>query len=163
MPTDAAGEEITITSTANRTAEGHPASAWYLLIWAGVDPASGVDTWYTNGVGSEITTSFNNAERVYQGGSALPTVNVGLNFHVDFKGFYVDANAFYQEGPKVYESLHRYTQGTDLYSFGVYQGINTIMDRWQQPGNITRIEKWNILVCYGDIAQRSCLKVTSPD
>lgn len=142
MPVDAAGEEITITGTANRTAEGHPASAWFLPTWAGVDPETGVDTWYTDGVGSEVTTNFNNAERVFQGGSALPTVNVGLNFHVDFKGFFIDANAFYQGGHKVYESWHRYTQGQDLYSVGVYQGINTLMDRWQQPGDITRVGKF---------------------
>lgn len=141
MPLNAAGEPKTITETATRVAEGHPAWGWYLPEWAGVDPETGMNTWYVDGVGSEVTDNFNEANRVWQGGSALPTLNAGLNLHVDFMGFYVDAAAFYQGGHKVYESWHRYTQGTDLYSLGVYQGLATLMDRWQEPGDITRIGK----------------------
>lgn len=141
MPLNAAGEKITISGFNQRTEEGHPAFAWYLPTWAGVDPETGVETWWTDGVGSEITFNFNESERVFQGGSALPTVNAGLNFHVDFKGFYVDASAFYSGGHKVYESWHRYTQGSDLFSTLYYQGINTLLERWQQPGDVTRIPK----------------------
>jgi TonB-linked SusC/RagA family outer membrane protein len=141
MPVNAAGEKVTITTTQQRVEEGHPAYAWYLPEWAGVDPETGMNTWYVDGKGSEITTDFNQANQVYNGGSALPTVNAGLNLHVDFKGFFVDASAFYQGGHKVYESWHRYTQGTDLFSLAYYQGINTLMDRWQQPGDITRVGK----------------------
>lgn len=141
MPENAAGTQITITGFNQRTEEGHPVEAWYLPTWAGVDPETGLDTWWTEGVGSEITTSFNEAERVFQGASALPTVNAGLSLHVDFKGFYVDASAFYQGGHKVYESWHRYTQGPDLFPTLYYQGINTLMTRWQEPGDITRIPK----------------------
>ena len=141
MPVDGAGVERTITTTAQRVETGHPAYGWYLPTWAGVDPETGLDTYYVDGEGSEITENFNEANRVWQGESALPTITAGINLHVDFKGFFVDANAFYQGGHKVYESWHRYTQGTDLYSLGVYQGINTLMDRWQQPGDVTRVGK----------------------
>ncbi|GHA51153.1 SusC/RagA family TonB-linked outer membrane protein [Salinimicrobium marinum] len=141
MPQNAAGNDITITEQRQRVEAGHPAYGWYLPTWAGVDPDTGFDTWYTDGVGSEITTSFGESNRVFQGGSALPTVNVGLNFHVDFKGFFVDANAFYQGGHKVYESWHLYTSGANLYPVGVYQGIDRLMTRWQQPGDVTRIER----------------------
>ncbi len=142
MPENAAGTTITITDFNSRTEEGYPVEAWYLPTWAGVDPETGVDTWWTEGVGSEITTNFNEATRQFQdNSSALPKVNAGLNIHLDFKGFYLDASAFYQGGHKVYESWHRYTQGADRYSLEVYQGINTLLDRWQQPGDITRIPK----------------------
>lgn len=141
MPVDAAGEEITITETARRVATGHPAYGWFLPEWAGVDPATGMNTWYVDGAGSEITDNFNEAGRVWLGGSALPTVNAGLNLSVSFKGFFLNAAAFYQGGHKVYESWHRYTHGTDLYSLGVYQGVQVLMDRWQQPGDITRVGK----------------------
>lgn len=141
MPTDASGEKITISGFNQRVEEGHPAYAWYLPAWAGIDPETGMDTYYTDGVGTEITTNFNDAQRVFHGASALPTVNAGINIHIDFKGFYMDAAAFYSGGHKVYESWHRYTQGTDLFPTAYYQGINTLMDRWQQPGDITRIGK----------------------
>lgn len=141
MPVDAAGEKIVISGFNQRVEEGHPAYAWYMPTWAGVDPETGVETWYTNGVGSDITFDFTEAQRVFQDASALPTVNAGLNFHVDFKGFYLDASAFYSGGHKVYESWHRYTQGSDLFSTLYYQGINTLLDRWQEPGDITRVPK----------------------
>ena len=141
MPENAAGTTITITDFNYRTAEGHPVEAWYLPTWAGVDPQTGVDTWWTEGVGSEITTNFNEAERQFQDASALPKINAGLNIHLDFKGFYLDASAFYQGGHKIYESWHRYTQGSDRYSTEVYQGVTTLLDRWQQPGDITRVPK----------------------
>ena len=150
MPVNAAGELITITGSGDnanqRVEEGHPAFAWYMPTWAGVDPETGVDTWWTEGVGSEITTNFNEAQRVFQGGSALPTVNAGVNVHLDFKGFYVDASAFYQGGHKVYESWHRYTQGTGRYPVEFFQGINTLLTRWQEPGDITRIPKMEYTV-----------------
>ena len=141
MPVNAAGEQITISGFWQRVEEGHPAFAWYMPTWAGVDPETGEDTWWTEGVGSEITFNYNEAERVFQGASALPTVNAGLSFHVDYKGFYIDASAFYSGGHKVYESWHRYTQGSDLFPTLYYQGINTLLTRWQEPGDITRIPK----------------------
>lgn len=146
MPQNAAGTQITISGFNQRTEEGYPVEAWYMPTWAGVDPATGVDTWYTNGVGSEITTNFNEAQRVFQGESALPTVNAGLNIHIDYKGFYVDASGFFQGGHKVYESWHRYTQGTGRYPVDFFQGINTLLTRWQQPGDITRIPKMEYTV-----------------
>lgn len=141
MPANAAGDPITITETAQRVEAGHPAYGWYLPTWAGVDPETGVDTWYVDGVGSEITTNFNNANRQWQGGSALPEINAGLNIHIDYKGFYVDASAFYQGGHKVYESWHLYLNQSNLYPTALYQGVNTLMDRWQQPGDQTRVAK----------------------
>jgi TonB-dependent starch-binding outer membrane protein SusC len=141
MPDNAAGTQITISGFNQRTEEGQPVEAWYMPTWAGVDPATGEDTWFTNGAGSDITFNFNEAQRVFQGESALPKINAGLNIHLDYKGFYVDASAFYQGGHKVYESWHRYTQGSDLFPTLYYQGINTLLTRWQQPGDVTRIPK----------------------
>ena len=141
MPDNAAGVQITINDNYQRVAEGLPVETWYMPTWAGVDPETGLDTWWTEGVGSEITFNYNEAERVTQGASALPTLTGGINIHLDFEGFYLDASAFYQGGHKVYESWHRYTQGSDLFPTLYYQGINTLLDRWQEPGDITRIPK----------------------
>jgi TonB-linked SusC/RagA family outer membrane protein len=138
---DAAGDDINITTTQQRVEVGHPAYGWYLPTWAGVNPETGVDEWYLDGKGGETTTTFNQAKRGWQGGSALPTLSGGLNIHLDFKGFFVDAGAFYQGGHKVYESWHLYTHQGNAYSLNLYQGINTALDRWQQPGDVTRQAK----------------------
>lgn len=139
---DLNGEEINITSTIDRVETGHPVFAYYMPTWAGVNPDTGNEEWYVNGVDGTTTTNFNEAERVFQGGSVLPTLTAGMNIHFDFKGFFIDASGYYAGGHKVYEGWHRYTQGTDLYPTGLYQGYNTLLDRWQQPGDQTRFGKF---------------------
>ncbi|WP_047247538.1 SusC/RagA family TonB-linked outer membrane protein [Maribacter thermophilus] len=138
---DLNGEEINISTSIDRVESGHPVYAWYMPTWAGVNPDTGNEEWYVNGVDGATTTNFNDAERVFQGGSALPKITSGMNIHVDFKGFFVDASGYYAGGHKVYEGWHRYTQGTDLYPTALYQGYNTLLDRWQQPGDETRFGK----------------------
>ena len=138
---DGAGNEINITSGSQRVESGHAAYEWYLPTWAGVDPETGVNTYYVSGSSGETTTVYNDAEKDWQGASALPTISGGLNFHVDYKGFYLDADVFYQGGHKIYEGWHLYTSQGNSYSFNAYQGINTVLDRWQNPGDITREAK----------------------
>ncbi|MFD1293552.1 SusC/RagA family TonB-linked outer membrane protein [Lutibacter holmesii] len=133
---DGNGETITITSSTRKVDEGHPVYGWFMPTWAGVDPETGSELWYINGEeGTETTDNFNDAEAVWQGGSQLPTITAGMNFHVDFKGIFLDASAYYAGGHKVYESWARYTQGTDLFTTAYYQGLNTLLDRWQEPGD----------------------------
>ncbi|NLP58780.1 TonB-dependent receptor [Lutibacter sp. B1] len=132
---DLNGEEINITTSTRRVESGHPVYGWYMPTWAGVDPDTGNETWYIDGKGSETTSNFNEANQVWQGESALPKLTAGLNLHVDFKGFFVDANAYYSGGNKVYEDWARYTNGTDVYSVVYYQGVDALLDRWQQPGD----------------------------
>jgi len=103
--------------------------------WAGVDPDNGDELYYVDGEGSETTNDFNAANPVWQGGSAIPKVTAGLNLHIDYAGFFLDANGYYAGGHKVYEEWHRYTQGRDLFSLLYYQGLDTMLDRWQQPGD----------------------------
>lgn len=139
---DLKGEEITITGATTRVASGHPVYAWYMPTWAGVNPDTGDEEWFINGVDGDKTANFNKAKRVFQGGSAIPKITAGLNMHVDYKGFFLDANAYYAGGHKVYEEWHRYTQGTDRFPVVFYQGYNTLLDRWQKPGDKTRFGKF---------------------
>ncbi|WBL21923.1 SusC/RagA family TonB-linked outer membrane protein [Zunongwangia sp. HRR-M8] len=144
VSTDFNGEEIPVTSdysTYARSQSGSIVNEWFMASWAGVDPDTGVDTWYTDESREETTTNFNNAERVYQGTSALPTLTGGISFHVDFKGFFLDASGYYAGGHQIYESWHRYLNQTNLYTIGVYNGYDVLMNRWQNPGDQTRVTK----------------------
>ncbi|TRZ43085.1 SusC/RagA family TonB-linked outer membrane protein [Robertkochia solimangrovi] len=132
---DAFGEEINITNGIKRVETGHTVYEWYMPSYAGVDPDTGVDLWYTDGEGSETTTTFSQANSVYQGSSALPTFTAGMNFHIDVKGFFLDAQGYYAGGHKVYEDWARYTNGRDLFTLLYYNGVDAILDRWQQPGD----------------------------
>jgi len=139
---DLNGEEINITSTTQRVETGHPLYGWYMPTWAGVDPETGDETWYVDGEGSEVTSNFNEANQVWQGGSAIPKLTGSLNLHIDYKGFFVDVSGYYAGGHKIYEGWHRYIHGTDVYSTLYYNGFASLMDRWQQPGDVTRNGKF---------------------
>ncbi|MCK5641056.1 MAG: TonB-dependent receptor, partial [Gammaproteobacteria bacterium] len=123
---DPNGDDINITDTRTRVEVGHPVYGWYMPTWAGVDPATGDELWYVNPEVDNTTTNvFNDAEAVWQGGSAIPTLTAGLTLHIDYKGFFVDVNGYYAGGHQVYEGWHRYTQGTDLFTTAYYQGMNS--------------------------------------
>ena len=140
---DLNGEEINITSTTDRVETGHPVFGWYMPTWAGVNPETGDEEWYVNPEESdERTNNFNDAEQVWQGGSAIPTLTAGMNLHFDFKGIFLDVNGYYAGGHKVYEEWHRYTNGTDVFSVAYYQGVDALLDRWQKPGDETRFGKF---------------------
>ncbi len=140
---DLNGEEINLSTSSARIETGHPVWGWYMSEWAGVNPETGNEEWYINRNESDETTSnWNNAERVWLGGSAIPTLNAGMNLHLDYKGVSLDVYGYYSGGHKVTDGWHRYTHGTDLFTSAYYQGVADLMDRWQQPGDVTRFGKF---------------------
>uniref|UniRef100_UPI003567E5BA TonB-dependent receptor domain-containing protein n=1 Tax=Lutibacter sp. TaxID=1925666 RepID=UPI003567E5BA len=140
MNSNSAGEESVIESSTRKVEVGHAVYSWNMKKWAGVDPATGNPLWYVNGKDGETTGTYSVAEKAYQGGSALPTLTAGLNTHVDYKGFYLDANLYYAGGHKVYEDWAFYTYH-QYYGLYYYQNVDVMMDRWQQPGDITDVPR----------------------
>jgi len=142
LPLDPNGIERTITTTITRIETGHSVRGWYMPTWAGVNPDTGLEEYFVNGVDGATTTSFNAAEAVWQGDNAVPTFTAGLNLHFDYKGFFLDAAGYYAGGNKIYEGWHRYINQTNGFPIAAYQGLTTLLDRWQQPGDITRNGKF---------------------
>jgi TonB-linked SusC/RagA family outer membrane protein len=132
---DSNGTEINITDGIRRVETGNPVYGWYMKKWAGVDPLNGDELYYLNGKDGATTNNFDTAERAFQGGSAIPKLTAGLNVHIDYKGFFLDASGYYTGGHKVYEGLHEFTNATNLSSVLDLQGVDAILDRWQQPGD----------------------------
>ena len=142
LATDPNGIERAISpNSRTRIESGHPINAWYMPTWAGVNPTTGAEEWFINGVDGATTTVYNDAEEVFQGKNGVPTLTAGLNFHFDYKGFFMDANGYYAGGHKVYEGWHRYTNSADGWAF-TFQGLSSLMDRWQQPGDVARFGKF---------------------
>lgn len=108
--------------------------------WAGVNLQTGEEEFYINGKDGDTTTVFNDAEDAWQGGSAIPTLTAGLNLHVDFKGFFLDANGYYAGGHKVYEGWHRYINNNySGFSVQYYNGFASLLtDAWRSPGDVAR-------------------------
>ena len=138
---DGEGEPITITTGTRKVDVGHTVYEWYMRKFAGVDTNTGENLYYLNGIDGATTANYNEAERAFQGKGALPTLTAGGNFHVDIKGFFLDATAYYAGGHKVYEDWTRYIHGNDRFNFEWYNSINTLNDRWQKPGDVTDVAK----------------------
>lgn len=141
LAVDGEGEEITITSSVQRTESGHPVSAYYMPTWAGVNPDTGKNEYFVNGVDGEKTSVFNNAKQVFQGGAAIPTLNWGLNLNLEFKDFFLTSSGYFAGGHKVYEAWHLYLNEPNIYPILYYNGYNSLMNRWQKPGDVTNVAK----------------------
>lgn len=135
------GKQVTITGGTTRTEVGYPVAGWYMRKWAGVDPANGNALWYIDGVSGATTTSYNTAKVEWQGDSALPKFTGGLNTHIDVYNFYVDVSLYAAGGHKVYEDWAGFTQHSGRTSLLTYNGSEAILDRWQNPGDITNVPK----------------------
>lgn len=138
---DGNGDEINITGGTTRVETGHPVNEWYMVGYAGVDPQTGDALYYTDASETETTTNFGAAERYFQGGTGVPTLLAGLNLHLDYKGVFLDVQANYAGGNKVWIDWTRYIYGSDRFSFDAYAGVNSLLDRWQQPGDVTDVPK----------------------
>ncbi|MFW5830636.1 MAG: SusC/RagA family TonB-linked outer membrane protein [Prolixibacteraceae bacterium] len=146
LATDAEGNEINIETTTQRVAKGHPVFGWYMREWAGVNSETGSAMWYLNGKGSEVTENYYDPEiqKVWLG-SPIPKYTGGFGLHADFKGFFADAALYFAGGHKVYEDFSFFTHHSGIYSTLYYNGVQAMLDRWQQPGDITEVPK----VIYG--------------
>jgi len=141
MPFDPFGERITITNSFNRIEQGHAMRGWYMRKYAGVDTQTGDALWYVDGKGGATTNVYNEAEVEWQGESAMPTYSGGFGTQIELGNFFAGANFVFSGGNKVYEDWGLYVQGTTSTALLNYNSTEYILDRWQQPGDVTDVPK----------------------
>jgi TonB-linked SusC/RagA family outer membrane protein len=140
---DEYGEDINITGGATKVEVGHKYNEWYTYEWAGVDPATGLPQWYLDRTVDEtLTGSINAAKRNYTGKSAIPTYSGGAGLHADFKGVYFDVNIYVAGGNQIMEEWDHYTWDNGRYVTESYNGVRELLTRWQKPGDITNVPKF---------------------
>jgi TonB-linked SusC/RagA family outer membrane protein len=138
---DGNGDEINITTATRQVKTGHTVYEWYMVSYAGVNPDNGNRWYYTDETKTEKTENFSHAQRVFQGSGAIPTLTAGLALNLNYKGFFLNAQANYTGGHKLFEEWTRYTNGPNRWSLQFYNGINKLLNRWQKPGDITNVPK----------------------
>ncbi len=138
---DSEDNDINIETDYQKVAAGHPVFGWYMRKWAGVNPDNGNAQWYINGKDGDVTSNYYAAQKNWQGGSGMPTFTSGLMTHIDYKGVFLDVNLYYAAGHKVFEDLSFYTHHSGIYTLTLFNGVEPMMDRWQQPGDITDVPK----------------------
>lgn len=142
-------EEI-ITGT-KKLMKGRSIYDYWLRQWYGVDPADGsalyIATEEAIAVGGSdirevdgvmVTTNQNNAEYGYVG-TAIPDLFGSITNSFSYRGFTLSALLTYQIGGKTYDSNYAL-----LMHPGSADGramSTDILDRWQQPGDITNVPR----------------------
>ena len=137
---DSNGKNITIANSTRKIDVGHPVNGWRMATWAGVNPETGEEEFFVNGIDGDKTTDIKGAEVVWQGGSALPTITGGMSLNMDYKGFFAEATGTYAGGHKIYESYHG-SVNSNYVSAAVktFNGFASLLtESWKKEGDIAR-------------------------
>ncbi|MEO8171732.1 MAG: SusC/RagA family TonB-linked outer membrane protein [Sediminibacterium sp.] len=109
--------------------EGRNFNSYYMPVWAGVDPATGLSRWIdTTGKPNSIYT----AAKSQFVGKPQPDGFGSLTNTFHYRRFKLSAQLYYQYGFNVYASADLSNDGQRPFS---NQSISAL-DRWQKPGDI---------------------------
>lgn len=116
--------------------EGEQLLSYYLYDYAGVNPVNGEALWYDEE--GKLTNNYDNARREILG-SPEPKFLGGFSTDVSYQGIMLAVDFSYKYGNDVLiEELHYLN--SDGYWFTRNQ-VNTSLDYWKEPGDITRNPK----------------------
>ncbi|MBA5793403.1 SusC/RagA family TonB-linked outer membrane protein [Flavobacterium sp. xlx-214] len=130
-----------ITGTFTTIEEGHSIRGWKMKKYAGVNPENGNAWWYVNGKDGAKTENYGEAASEWTGKSAMPTYTAGLGTQLDIGNFFVGANLYFSGGNQVYEDWSNYIHGTTSTALLNYNSTEYVLDRWQNPGDVTNTPK----------------------
>lgn len=116
---------------------GEDVNTFYLVRWAGVDPADGGPLWY-DGRGN-ITKTFDLANRVSVG-SSTPEFFGGMTNSFQYKQFTLSALLIYNVGGFSFSDLQRDSESDGRNLKDNNQSTN-LLDRWREPGDLSNIPK----------------------
>jgi TonB-linked SusC/RagA family outer membrane protein len=119
-----------------RLQEGLPAFTYFMQEWAGVNPADGRALYYT--ADGELTTVYNRAANgVYTGKQFDPVWTGGFGLNASWKEWSLNSLWSFQYDAWRVNGTYALTEDAGVAGFA---NMNTSMlDAWQQPGDITGI------------------------
>ena len=122
-------------TTRLRIAEGHAANTWFMVRWAGVNPANGEPLYLD--INGDITNEYNPDDAVYLDKNFDPTYTGGFGADISYKGFSLNALFSFQADGWKNNSSQALIEDTSL---GANLNLSTtVLDAWTTPGQITDI------------------------
>jgi TonB-linked SusC/RagA family outer membrane protein len=119
--------------------EGESYHTFYLVPWAGVNPANGAPEWYMVDINgnqtTEVTGDVANTDRTICG-TADPDFFGSFGNNLSYKGFNLSFLFNFSVGGKIY-----YHYGYKIWNDGNYNQYSiqeSSLDRWQKPGDIAK-------------------------
>ena len=118
---------------------------WFIREWAGVDPDDGYGMWYKDVVDAdgnptgerETTKEYSEATRYYiDDKTSLPKYTGGFNANLTYKNFDFSTLIYFSLGSYQYDSEYAgLMNGFERNE----QGHPDLVNRWQQPGDVTDV------------------------
>ena len=125
----------------NIVREGETISSFYIVEYAGVDPANGNALFYRNTLNADgsrdrtTTASYGQAERVIMG-SPYPELMAGFTNNLTFMNFDLSFTFQGEWGASLYNSGGKFQSGNARYEDNQTRDQ---LNRWQNPGDITNV------------------------
>ncbi|NNF35920.1 MAG: TonB-dependent receptor [Saprospiraceae bacterium] len=120
--------------------EGRDYNEYNVFDWAGVNPDDGAPLWYTDETRGETTSSISEAEQFFIGKSGNPDFFGGFNGLISYGNFSVDANFTFSWDNWLYDATAWVLQGDGRFT--PRSQTNLVLDRWQNPGDVTNVPKF---------------------
>ena len=132
-------EGIIFEGGASALGEGEPVGSFYTVEYAGVNPANGNALFYD--ADGNLTETLRDADRKFSDRSQYPVWSGGFGAQVSYKGFYFSNQWVW------FADIYRNNLDlADLESNSNIEDRNSaasLLNAWQQPGDITSIPRMN--------------------
>lgn len=131
-----------VDSNVTMYAVGQTVSGFYMVRYAGVNPANGDALWYTKD--GEITNEFSEENRVFIEGKSFDAPwQGGFGTTLSWKGLMLSAQFSWMADRWVYNNDRLMDESNGLYT-SYNQSNRLLYDRWKEPGDITDIPRHGI-------------------
>lgn len=119
---------------------GHSSGEFYVVRYAGVNPANGDALWYDKN--GEITNVYNENDRVLVGKSYHAPWQGGFGTSLSYKGISLNAQFSWVADRWMMNNDRFFDESNG--TFTMYNQSNKLLDRWKKPGDITEIPRHGI-------------------
>ncbi len=130
-------QEYEISSTSTKLEVGSPTGVFYLNRYAGVNPANGEPLWYDKD--GNIVNEMRDEDKVMVGKSYHAPWQGGFGTNVTWKGISLSAQFSWVADRWMMNNDRFFDESNGR--FASYNQSARLLDRWQQPGDITDIPK----------------------
>jgi len=117
-----------------RIREGEDMNQFWLVRFAGVNPANGAETWYDSD-GNQVFQRDPDTQRVNGIGAATPKWQAGLTNYLSAYGFDLSVFFFFNYGNMIFDNI-AYQYQHDGSKSNTNE-LTSMMNRWQKPGDVS--------------------------
>lgn len=138
--TDVANETGIIDNGLSVVAEGHKINEFFLVRYAGVNPANG-NLLFLDKDGNPTETPDGAADRVYTGKASQPVWQGGAGLNADYKGFFVSTQFSFVAD--IYRFDYDLSGTQDPTNIGIFNVSTDLLRAWTPDNRVTDIPSLN--------------------